>query len=204
MGHSTGCQDVMEYLTGKGSQTRPSIDGAIIQASVSDREALVMSVDAQKLKESADIAAKMVEEGDGDEIVPSKYTTPLLPAPLSARRWLSLLSPNHDGDDDYFSSDLSIAQLQKTFGSLPAGTPLCILYSGGDEYVPKEVDKERLVKKWIGIVKEGVGKVDEVHSGVVEGATHTLRTSEKKVVDGFVSRVVGFLKGVEGSIDSVL
>lgn len=31
MGHSTGCQDVMEYVTGKGHDQRPPIDGAVLQ-----------------------------------------------------------------------------------------------------------------------------------------------------------------------------
>ena len=40
MGHSTGCQDCMQYLTGTGADKRPHVDGAVLQAPVSDREAL--------------------------------------------------------------------------------------------------------------------------------------------------------------------
>jgi len=44
MGSSTGCQDVMEYLTGANAAKRPRIDGGILQAPVSDREAIIMSM----------------------------------------------------------------------------------------------------------------------------------------------------------------
>ncbi|KAA8566909.1 hypothetical protein EYC84_010006 [Monilinia fructicola] len=176
MGHSTGCQDVLEYLTGPGHETNAPIDGGIIQGPVSDPQ-------------------KMVNAGDGEEVLPSSATQGFFPSPVCARRWLSLASPNHDGDDDYFSSDLTDEQLKKTFGSLPARSPLCILFSGADEYVPKFVDKEALVKRWIDIVKKGDGKVDEENSVVVPGASHNL-TKSPKAVPELVKRVLGFLDGL--------
>ncbi|KAF7854213.1 hypothetical protein EAF04_010510 [Stromatinia cepivora] len=195
MGHSTGCQDVMEYLTGLGHETNAPIDGGIIQASASDREALGQEMDANVLKNSIALAQKMVDAGDGEETLPSSATEGFFPSPVCARRWLSLTSPNHDGDDDYFSSDLTDEQLKKTFGSLPARSPLCILFSGNDEYVPKYIDKEALVKRWIDIVKKGDGKVDEENSAVLHGASHNL-TKSPEVVPELVKRVLGFLKGL--------
>ncbi|ESZ96462.1 hypothetical protein SBOR_3194 [Sclerotinia borealis F-4128] len=195
MGHSTGCQDVMEYLTGPGHETNAPIDGGITQAPVSDREALGQEMDADILKSSISLAQKMVEAGDGEEILPSSATQGFFPSPVCARRWLSLASPNHDGDDDYFSSDLTDEQLKKTFGSLPARSPLCILFSGNDGYVPKYIDKEALVKRWIEFVKKGDGKVDEENSGVIPGASHNLTRSPEAVPE-LVKRVLGFLKGL--------
>ena len=116
MGHSTGCQDVMEYLTGAGHETRPPIDGAIIQAPASDRESIVMLMDPSLYRLSCGTAKRMIAEGQGDEILPSYETLGLFPCPVTAKRWLSLASPDHDGDDDYFSSDLSDEQLKKSFG----------------------------------------------------------------------------------------
>ncbi|KAH8808123.1 hypothetical protein F5884DRAFT_821561 [Xylogone sp. PMI_703] len=193
MGHSTGCQDVMEYLTGPGHEKRASVDGALIQAPASDREAMEMLLDPKILKESCLVAQAMVASGHGEEILPSRETASFFPAPVCARRWLSLASPNHDGEDDYFSSDLTDEQLMKSFGSLPAGSPLCILYSGNDEYVPKWIDKNKLIQRWIDISKKGNGKVDEKYTGVMEGATHNLDGNPDEVVHGLVNRVVGFL-----------
>lgn len=193
LGHSTGCQDVMEYLVGPGHETYAPIDGGILQAPVSDREAIVATMDPEVYKGSCEFAQKMVDAGDGDEILPSKVTESFFPGPISARRWLSLASPNHDGDDDYFSSDLSDEQLKKTFGSLPAKSPLCILISGSDEHMPKTIDKAALVEKWIRFVKNGEGKVDQGSSRVVEKATHNLAGDPVGVVDDLVKRVLRFL-----------
>jgi pimeloyl-ACP methyl ester carboxylesterase len=193
MGHSTGCQDVMKYLSGPDHETRPRVEGAIIQASVSDREALVEMLAEGQYESSVAAAKAMVAAGKGEEILPSEETHGFFNCPVTARRWLSLASPEHDGDDDYFSSDLTDAQLLKTFGSVPRGTTLCILFSGSDEYVPKFVDKTALVDRWIQIAKAGGGAVDEVNSGIIEGATHNLCGSPEDVVQELISRVLKFL-----------
>jgi hypothetical protein len=196
MGHSTGCQDVMEYLTGPGYTDRTPIDGGVIQGPVSDREAILMDMDPALYKSSCAAAQAMVDAGDGAEILPSKETNRLFPCPVSAYRWLSLASPNHVGDDDYFSSDLTDEQLMKTFGSLPARSPLCILFSDADEYMSKEIDKAALTKKWIEITKQGSGKVDEENSVPLEGASHNLSGNPDEVVAGLVRKVLGFLNGL--------
>ncbi|KAI4136062.1 MAG: hypothetical protein LQ347_000112 [Umbilicaria vellea] len=205
MGNSTGCQDVMHYLLSPGFEERPKINGAIMQASISDREAIPMMV-AQATHDSAvKIAQAYVEDGRVEDIIPSNITGEAFPrTPISARRWLSLISPGpeHDGEDDYFSSDFGDERLRGTFGKIgAAGVPICFAYSGADEYVPDFVNKEKLVAKWERIIREGGGVVDEA-SGVVRGATHTMakstkqRTSEDSVQD-LVTRVVGFAQRVE-------
>jgi len=194
MGHSTGCQDVMEYLVGPDHATRPKIDGGILQASVSDREAMGLMLSKEQYASTNALAASMVADGRGEDVLPFAATHGFFDSPVCARRWLSLASPGHDGVDDYFSSDLSDEQLDKTFGSLPRESRLCILYSGNDEYVPEYVDKAALVRKWVGVVKAGGGDVDENHSGVLEGATHDLRSNPEEVVQSLVRRVVGFLE----------
>ncbi len=187
----------MAYLTGPGHESRPAIEGAIIQGPVSDREALVMLMEPDLYRSSCIAAQKMVDEGNGEEILPTRETKNAFPAPCTARRWLSLASPDHDGDDDYFSSDLSDEQLMKTFGALPARTLLCILISGSDEYVPKSVDKVGLFERWMGIVKRGQGEVDKLHSGIIDGASHNLAKDGEEVVRVLVQRVLGFLETVE-------
>ena len=152
-----------------------------------------MMMDPETYESSCAKAQEMVDDGDEDEIIPSAEIDNALPCPISAKRWLSLASPNHDGDDDYFSSDLTDQQLMKTFGSLPASSPLCILLSGSDEYTPSNVNPRKLVDRWIEIVKRGKGYVDEKHSGVMDGASHNLNGNPKEVVDDLVRRVLGFV-----------
>jgi hypothetical protein len=141
-------------------------------------------------------AYELVHNEGSEAILPSKLTQGLLGAPVTARRWLSLASPYKDGEEDYFSSDLGDAQLKRRFGALPARTPICILYSEADEWVPGFVDKKALIRKWIGYIKESGGKVDEVHSGIIEGASHNLKRSKPEAVEEMLRRVLGFLSSL--------
>lgn len=197
MGHSTGCQDVMEYLVGEGSKDRPKIDGGILQASVSDREAMLKLMSTETYEYSVRIAREMIDEGRGEDILPKATNGGFFGDPCSARRWLSLASPDGNGDDDYFSSDLCEEQLRRSFGSIGNSAVLSIIYSGNDEYVPDSVDKVALVKKWLGFVRDGGGDVMEEFSTVVAGASHNFMGNPKHVIDEMVQKVVGFVKWVE-------
>ncbi|OWP03244.1 hypothetical protein B2J93_2976 [Marssonina coronariae] len=198
MGHSTGCQDIMEYLTGPDHSSRAKIDGGILQGPVSDRQAIVSGLDPSLYVGSCAVAQGMLDIGDGDEIMPSYSMRNFFgTAPVSAKRWLSLASPNHDGADDFFSSDLSDERLMQTFGKLPKGVPVCVMHSEKDEYVDAGIDKGALIERWIEAVKKGGGSVDELHSGVIKGATHNLQTCSDEVIERLVERVLGFLDGLE-------
>ncbi|RKF63558.1 UPF0613 protein PB24D3.06c [Erysiphe neolycopersici] len=194
MGHSTGCQDIMEYLTGHGHRTRASIDGAIIQAPVSDREYIVSKLDPLVYAKSCLDAKAMIEAGRPHEILStSEVIKKIFDCPISAIRWLSLASPNKDGDDDYFSSDLATAQLMTSFGQLPVQTPLCILISGADQYMPKNIDKMDLLRRWTTIIESSQGVIDSKNSGVIENACHSLSGNKPEIISDLVKRVLGFL-----------
>ncbi|KAA6415621.1 MAG: hypothetical protein FRX48_00337 [Lasallia pustulata] len=204
MGHSTGCQDVIHYLLSPGLDARPTIDGVIMQAPISDRECFLMVLDQESYDAGVKVAQAYVEDGRGEDVLPGSVTGMFPRTPISARRWLSLTSPGpeHDGEDDYFSSDFSDERLKATFGKIGAtAVPICFAFSGADEHVPNFVDKERLVSRWERFIREGGGVVDEA-SGVVRGATHNLarsteeRTSDDSVQD-LLSRVVGVAQRVE-------
>jgi alpha-beta hydrolase superfamily lysophospholipase len=200
MGHSTGCQDCMEYLVGKNADKRPAVDGVILQAPVSDREALHNDLPEAHMNDANQLALKMCREGKDKDALPNRLTTHLFGrTAISARRWVDIASPapNHDGADDYFSSDLPEERLQRTFGKLPARSPLLILYSGADESVPQSVDKRRLVQKWMHITESGGGKIDGVNGGVVESASHNLNGQPEAIVQDLVRRVSGFIARIE-------
>lgn len=197
MGHSTGSQDVLAYLTlppdATTSPSRPPVNAAIIQAPVSDREALTTLLSPAQLAHSIAVARELVAADRGEEMMPADATQGVFGPACSARRWLSLASPDHDGEDDYFSSDLTDEQLARTFGSVPPASPLCVLYSGSDQFVPAFVDKKALVARWIAAAKAGSGSVDEEFSAVVPGATHAYDEAPPESLQELVTRVVGFL-----------
>ncbi|UPX17551.1 uncharacterized protein EKO05_0007900 [Ascochyta rabiei] len=202
MGHSTGCQDIMEYLTGEGHATRPPIHGAILQGSVSDREAcaFLLSTPSEQASCAAVLqeAQRLIAAGTPEEIVPREHNIVQreLGAAMTAYRTHSLLASG--GDDDYFSTDLEDAALRATFGRIPASVPVLFLLGAEDPFVSPKTDKRALLERWAGFVREGGGVVDQVHGGVVEGGHHNLDGDPEEVVGDLVRRVVGFVEGLKG------
>ncbi|RMZ70370.1 dolichol-phosphate mannosyltransferase [Pyrenophora seminiperda CCB06] len=201
MGHSTGCQDIMEYLVGKEHEKREGLDAVILQGGVSDREAWEVfgknGREKKALEEAIKMAKGMVDAGKGKEILPREGNAVLeeMGGPLSAYRAYSLLAK--DGDDDYFSSDLSDEHFAQTFGKIPQSTPVCFLLGSEDPYVPASIDRASLLQRWTRIIREGGGVVDDEDGGVVPGAHHNLEGDSDEVVQDLVRRVCGFLDGLE-------
>lgn len=195
MGHSTGCQDAMEYVVGPGHDKRAHLDGIILQAPASDREVVLATTPRDQYDSIVEEAQRLVKAGRRDDVLPFAISTPMFGSvATSAYRALSLISPNLDGDDDFFSSDLPDETLEKSFGRIPRKTPLLILFSGNDEHVPKSVNVPQMLARWAKFVKQGGGIVDEVHGGIVAGASHNLNDDADGVVQNLCSRVNGFLK----------
>lgn len=196
MGHSTGCQDCMQYLTGAGADQRPHVDGAVLQAPVSDREALQQELPKAFLQEADQLALKLCREKKDKDLIPNRLTSPLFgKTAVSARRWVDISSPgpDHRGADDFFSSDFDADRLKESFGKLPAKTPVLILFSGSEENVSPDLDKEALVKKWTDVAKNAGANIDDTNGGIVTGASHNLNANPDNVVQDLVRRVLGFV-----------
>ncbi|KAL9620172.1 MAG: hypothetical protein Q9160_005287 [Pyrenula sp. 1 TL-2023] len=145
MGSSTGCQDTLAYISSSSDPTLPPVDGAILQAPVSDRDAFAhMAYTSPDLTQEtiasnhliyeqclalsrADQSQKAAKDADADQsptnILPLAWTNQLgfFGTPTSTTRWLSLWSPDSPAApsaDDMFSSDLSSSTLATTFGSI--------------------------------------------------------------------------------------
>ncbi|PVI01048.1 DUF1749-domain-containing protein [Periconia macrospinosa] len=215
LGCSTGCQDALEYVIGAERSQRPAVNGIILQAGVSDREAWYDIASRMPpppgsnpssetnmipaLEAAIATATKMVkEEGKPDDIMPKDLDVVrnVMGEPTTAYRTWSLLAKG--GDDDFFSSDLDDDALKGTFGAIGEGVRVGLVWGSEDEYVPKFVEKEKVLARWGGFVRDGGGVLDEEVSGVIKGASHTLNKDPEEVVGELIRRVVGFLKGVEG------
>ncbi|KAF3386165.1 hypothetical protein F1880_001089 [Penicillium rolfsii] len=224
MGHSTGSQDVLRYIhapnplpqtdydIGLQYIVRPELDGAIMQAPVSDREAILATVKSDQHSAEAesaynkllDSARSQACSADGSDLILSMNMIAKvgLPgeAPITARRFLSLASPDspaNPSDEDLFSSDLSDKRLEETFGAIGSRailqSKLCVLYSGSDEYCPTWVNKEALMERWKQATEAGGAKWDAETSGVIPGASHNVQDEGQKEL---VDRVVRYLKSL--------
>ncbi|KAL7805766.1 DUF1749 domain-containing protein [Trichoderma gracile] len=235
MGHSTGSQCVLHYLCKPNPHDvvppfdpelehveRLALDGAIMQAPVSDREAIQWVLhhgfggksgeELRSVYEDLQTMAKdaAVQNPTSDSMLPIWMTSQIgYPSntPLSCRRFLSLISPESPespSDDDVFSSDLSDEQLTKTFGMIKQRGllkhKLMVLISGADQSVPDWVDKERLLSRWRTATNQNQmpEKWDEEHSGLIPDASHALSNDDQAEPRKFlVEKVLGYLSGLK-------
>jgi len=96
----------------------------------------------------------------------------------TASRYLSLFNVN--GDDDFFSSDLSDEDLRERLchiGNLGKATGLRLLavFSGKDEYVPETIEKKVLLERLVTGMNNGeVGNNGAARGLLLENANHNL------------------------------
>jgi hypothetical protein len=120
----------MAYVSLPGYEDRAPIDGIILQAAVSDREAMSLFMDPTDLQQANKAARQLILEGKPDSIVPVEYTKDFCGAKCTASRWLSLSQrPEDGGEEDFFSSDLTPEDYRKVFGSASKhGVRTCIMW----------------------------------------------------------------------------
>ncbi|KAF3013800.1 hypothetical protein E8E14_011494 [Neopestalotiopsis sp. 37M] len=186
IGHSTGCQDIMEY-TSPAYPDLAEVEALILQAPVADRGAFEMVLGRQLLDESVRVAKDLIDAGNGSAIVPIKETQNIFGV-VSAQRWYALAAA--DGEDNYFSPDLTDAVAGPYWSRIKK--PLLILQSGSDEYMPPSVDKMGLVEKWKSLCRPGIASD---LSGCIPGADHRVETADSE--KWLVETVVKFLDSLK-------
>lgn len=145
VGHSTGTQDIVHFLK-HGTHTSKVV-AAALQAPVSDRESAsichgdeTQEEHMKKLQDNLKLATTMRDKGHLGEMMPRESFW----APITASRYLALFE--RSGVDDYFSSDLTDAELRNRLSHLQHTTCLFAI-SGSDEYVPEYVDSKVLMQR---------------------------------------------------------
>lgn len=133
VGHSTGCQDIVRFL--KRGRHRADVTAAVLQAPVSDREAMCMEHGEEAIAAANASARGMCASGDGDGLMP-RSTPGTFGAPVTAARYASL--SGRMTSDDTFSSDLTEAELFQQIGHLGShdAPPSLWVRSADDEYAP--------------------------------------------------------------------
>lgn len=206
MGHSTGSQDVLQYVYSPNPRpqgrydgedfvpaARPAVDGAIIQAPASDREVVLGALPKDRTAYNEAIAEArrlLASETDGIMNLMPLTTCARLgfatDTAISSFRFLSLLSPDSPEapwPDDLFSSDLTEKRLDDTFGMVAQRgvlkTSFMVLYSGNDAYVPEFVDKEALMQRWHRAMERAGNSPWHAESAVIPGASHAMNGPEQ-------------------------
>ena len=133
VGHSTGCQDIVHFL--KRGRLKNAITAAVLQAPVSDREAMCMEHGEEAIEAANASARLMMASGDGDAFMPRR-TPGAFGAPVTAARYFSL--SGRMTLDDMFSSDLTERELTEKIGHMGHESAPKSLWvrSADDEYAP--------------------------------------------------------------------
>uniref|UniRef100_A0A7S4SG09 Phosphoribulokinase/uridine kinase domain-containing protein n=1 Tax=Alexandrium monilatum TaxID=311494 RepID=A0A7S4SG09_9DINO len=193
LGHSTGCQDIVHYL--RRGRRASDVIAAILQAPVSDREALLAGSDegaasAAELAGHREAAAALIAAGRGEEPMPRAAALLLGPPHVvTASRFASLTG--RMTADDMFSSDLSDDELRERLGHI--AVPTLVAVSADDEYVPEFVDSRALAGRMADAMAASVlGRVQRL---VVEEGGHGLRRGGGAAA--FVEATAAFLQGLD-------
>ena len=188
VGHSTGCQNSIHVLKYGRLDIIQRIKAVVLQAPVSDRESLPLSSShGSNHSENIKHAQSLLANGAGEEMMPRSAFW----APITAYRYLSLFDTN--GDDDYFSSDLSDVELHERLGHVgklgrTTGMHVLVAYSKQDEYVPKSIDKDALLRRLVLAMNFPVMEDDVAIGLMLEHSNHNLSNNEndqQKFVDMF-------------------
>ena len=148
IGHSTGCQDIMKFLTSYDDDaaayvSNNRVKGAILQAPVSDRESrdqrdyTNMEAYCQADRLCAKGPSEFFIKGPpvptrssiGGDSFKDRIGHGILNPPVTAYRYTSLYRPL--GDDDFFSSDTA-EDIVHIFAAAALRAKLCFISSGAE------------------------------------------------------------------------
>lgn len=95
LGHSTGCQKSVYYLSRTGKQKH--INGVILLCPMSDYASMTKQTPPKIIKKNFQVVSKIVLSGDGNKLIPSTLNAGY----LSAQRYISLYTP--DSTEEIFT-----------------------------------------------------------------------------------------------------
>jgi pimeloyl-ACP methyl ester carboxylesterase len=123
MGHSTGCQKSVFYMSRSSADT--AVKGIILLAPMSDYADAHTFDTGGRLKKTTQIAEKMVQEGKKHNLLPYH----LWSMPIDAQRFLSLYTPESKEEIFCYAQEGKIpTRLKKVC------VPMLVLLAGDDEY----------------------------------------------------------------------
>ncbi|KAJ4286532.1 hypothetical protein N0V90_013232 [Kalmusia sp. IMI 367209] len=231
LGQSTGCQDTLHYVSAPTTNDvlRPKVQGAILQAPLSDRDFLMVSKvnkdpERKELFEKCiQLIATVPEEEHATYLLPLTWTKPLLGrAPLCISRFLDMASPSSPDNprqEDFFSHDLHDSRLKETFGQVgarqllehaKAGRPsILVLISESDEVVSQPATAHDLLRRWEKALASDPTRPIDLHreSKCIKDATHDLSgaslAQQRAMLVSFRGALLQYIDDVIGGVDEL-
>lgn len=204
------------------------MQGAILQAPLSDRDALTVfkvhkDAELKVLFEKCMRLITTVPENEHKtHLLPLSWTMPLFGrAPLSVSRFLDLASPSSPENlrqEDFFSHDLLESRLNGTFGQVGARQVLArqtkaaqpsvlILISESDEVASQPATAQDLFQKWEKALASHSDRPVALHSEstCIKDANHDISGSspaqQKAKLVSFREALLKYLDDVVGGVD---
>lgn len=192
LGSSTGCQDAVHFL--KVGMKKSLVHGIVLQAPVSDREALLAEQRSEdeltQLERFKQVASQMISEGKGSEVLPRNACQLFGPPDvITAYRFDSLT--RRMADDDMFSSDLTESELREKLGHV--NVPCLLAISADDEYVPPFVDSTALCHRMANAMAAFPANL--TRSVILPNGGHGVRSPEGQAQ--FINAVTDFVSDLD-------
>lgn len=162
VGHSTGCQKIVWYLSQRGAPRR--VAGAVLLCPISDY-ASARHEDDRKRKRAEAVARKLVRQKKPHELLRSE----LWHAPIDAQRFLSLYTP--DSKEEIFPY-AQPGKIPRTLRKVKA--PLLVVFAGEDQYRDRPTSE---MAAWF----RGHLRSQRAEIEIIPGALHSFNGLESKV-----------------------
>ncbi len=164
VGHSTGCQKSIYYLSHENRQKH--IRGVILMCPMSDYAYAKKFDDPQKLKKAEVLARKFIKEGKSHELLPDTISPEL----LDAQRFISLNTPGSVENQifPYFEINSKTRYFQKVT------IPMLTIFAQKDEYQDRPIEE---IEEWF----KKNNKSADYKSVTIKDALHSFSGDENKV-----------------------
>ena len=165
VGHSTGCQKSIYFLSQRGKQSQ--IKSVILLAPMSDYSS-IPQLSASQYRPALKMAQKMLEEKRGLDLLPAA----IWPEIISAQRFISLYTP--DSPEEIFTYSQAN---KKTFTLRKVKIPILAILAGHDEFRDRPATK---IAKWC---EKYIGKRKTNRVVIIKNAPHSFNKYENKILE---------------------
>ncbi len=162
VGHSTGSQKAIYYLSKKGNQQK--IQGVVLLSALSDFAGILKQLDVHDYKNLLKISEALVMQGTPHQLLP----TTIWPQLADAQRFLSLATPM--SEEEIFS--YYDHKKKSVFSRVTI--PMLVLFGSNDEYRDRPISK---IIQWFDTHQNS----RYYHSRSIKDGTHGFDGKEKEV-----------------------